>query len=149
MPAADTYVDSSNPTANFGTSTQIRTDGSPTVNSYMRFNVSNVTGNITKVQLLIYANSNLSVGIDLHSVADNTWSETTMTWNTAPSLGSQLAVSSNPASGTWFTFDLTSTGYITGNGTYSFGITDPSSTALSMAARELGSHAEQLVITSQ
>ena len=41
------------------------------------------------------------------------------------------------------------TAYITGDGTYSFGITDPSSTAINLASRESGANAPQLVITYQ
>jgi acid phosphatase type 7 len=142
-------VDSSNPTVNNGTRTTLRVDGSPTVNSYLRFNVSGVGATITSVKLLIFANSSLSVGINALSVADSTWSETTINYNNAPPMGSVLKTSSSIATGTWITFDITSSGYITGNGTYSFGLTDPSATALSLASRESGANAPQLVITSQ
>ena len=146
---ADSYVDSSTPTVNNGTKTTLRVDASPVVNSYLRFNVSGVGGTITSVKLLIFANSSLNVGINALAVADNTWGETSITYNNAPVMGSVLKTSSSIATGTWITFDITSSGYITGNGTYSFGLTDPSATALSLAARESGANAPQLVIASQ
>jgi hypothetical protein len=142
-------VDSSTPTVNNGTKTTLRGDGSPIVNSYLRFNVSGVGATITSVKLMIFANSSLNVGINALSVADNTWGETSIIYNNAPAMGSVLKTSSSIATGTWITFDITSSGYITGNGTYSFGLTDPSATALSLAARESGANAPQLVITSQ
>jgi hypothetical protein len=148
-PVADSYVDSSTPTVNNGTKTTLRGDGSPIVNSYLRFNVSGVGATITSVKLLIFANSSLNVGINALSVSDNTWGETSITYNNAPAMGSVLKTSSSIATGTWITFDITSSGYITGNGTYSFGLTDPSATALSLASRESGANAPQLVITSQ
>jgi hypothetical protein len=36
---------------------------------------------------------------------------------------------------------------VTGNGTYSFGVTNPNATAISVASRESGANAPQLVIT--
>jgi len=38
------------------------------------------------------------------------------------------------------------TAYIAGNGTYNFGLTTPSSTAISFASREAGANAPQLII---
>ena len=119
------------------------------MNSYLRFNVSGLAGTVTSVKLLIFANSSLNVGIVSQSVADNTWGETTITYNNAPPMGSALATSASIATGTWITFDITASGYVSGNGTYSFGLTDPSTTALSLASRESGANAPQLVITSQ
>ncbi len=147
VPVADTYVDSSNPTINYGSSTQIRTDGSPTVNSYIRFSVSGLTGTVTSVTLRIYPNSSLSSSINAMAVSDNTWGELSMTWNNAPPMGSKLTTSGTITAGTWI--PLTVTGYITTDGTYSFGITDNSTTAESMASRESGANAEQLVIVTQ
>jgi hypothetical protein len=148
-PVADTYVDSSTPTTNNGTKTTLRADASPIVNSYLRFTVSGVAGTITRVRLLIFANSSLNVGLNAQSVADNTWSEATMTYNTAPAMGGVLATSSSIATGTWITFDVTGSGFITGNGTYSFGISDSSATAISLASRESGANAPQLIIDTQ
>ena len=144
---ADTYVDSSNPTVNNGSKTTLRTDGSPIVNSYIKFSVSGITGTVTRVRLLIFANSSLNTGINANAVADTTWSELSMTYNTAPAMGSVLNTSTGIATGTWVT--LTVTGYITGNGTYCFGITDPSATAIGLASRESGADAPQLIIDSQ
>ncbi len=145
--AADTYVNSSAPTVNNGTKTTLRTDGSPIVNSYLRFNVSGITGTVTRVRLLIFANSSLNTGITANAVADTSWGETSMTYNNAPAMGGALVTSSSIATGTWVT--LTVTGYITADGTYSFGITDPSATAISLASRESGANTPQLIIDTQ
>ena len=143
-------MDASAPTVNNGALTTLRADASPIVNSYLRFTVSGLrAGTITRVRVLIFANSSLNVGLNAQSVADNTWSETTMTWNTAPVMGGVLATSSSIATGTWITFNVTSSGYIIGNGTYSFGISDPSATAISLASRESGANAPQLIIDTQ
>ena len=140
-------MDSSAPTVNNGTKTTLRTDGSPIVNSYLRFNVSGITGTVTRVRLLIFANSSLNTGITANAVADTSWGETSMTYNNAPAMGSALVTSSSIATSTWVT--LTVTGYITADGTYSIGITDPSTTAISLASRESGANAPQLIIDTQ
>jgi acid phosphatase type 7 len=124
-----------------------RADGSPIVNSYLRFNVSGLSGTVTSVHLLIFAMSSLSSGLKTQAVSDNTWGETTMTFNNAPALGGVLASAGAIATSTWVSFDVT--GYISANGTYSFGITDSNATAISLASRESGANAPQLVITSQ
>jgi hypothetical protein len=140
-------VDSSNPTVNNGTGTTIRVDGSPIVNSYIRFTISGLSGTITQVRLLIHANSAGSQGIRAVAVADNSWGETTVNFNNAPALGNVLTTSAAFTSGATVTLDVT--GYITGNGTFSFGITDPNATAISLASRESGANAPQLIINTQ
>jgi hypothetical protein len=120
-------------------------DGSPDVHSYLRFNVSGVGGGtIASAHLLIYANSSGNQGIKAQAVADNSWGELTMNYTNAPALGSVLASSAVFTTGSWVTLDVTS--YVTGDGTYSFGITDPSATAISLASRESGTNAPQLII---
>ncbi len=144
-PVADSYVDTSNASTNFGTSTQIRVDNSPVVNSYLRFNVLGTSGHlISRVRLLIYANSASSSGIAAKTVANNTWGESTITANNAPAMGSTLATSPAVATGTWITFDVTS--YITVDGTFSFGLSTSGSTAISLASRESGAHSPQLIV---
>ncbi len=142
--AADSYVNSSTPSTNYGTSTQIRVDGSPIVNSYLRFSVQGLAGSVTKVTLRIYANSSLSGGYVVHSVADNTWSESTITYSNAPAIGGSLGSSGAVSSNTWTSVDITP--YITGNGSWSIALAAPSTTALSLASRESGANVPQLVI---
>ena len=143
-PVADTYVDSANPTATHGSATTLRLDGSPDVHAYLRFTVSGLSGvTITQVRLLLFANNSDSLGIQALAVADNTWNESIADFSNAPALGSILASSGSFASSVWVTLDVSS--YVTGNGTYSFGVTNPSSTAISMASRESGANSPQLI----
>jgi hypothetical protein len=120
-------------------------DGSPDMHAYLRFTVSGLSGTITQVRLLLHSNNSDSVGIRAWAVANNTWGELTTNYTNAPALGSQLATSAAFASGVWVSLDITT--HVTGNGTYSFGVTNLSSTAISVASRETGANAPQLVIT--
>ncbi len=145
VPNADAYVNSSYPNTNYGTSTALRADASPIVNSYVRFTVSGLNGlPITKARLFFYMNSSSSAGMQALTVADSSWGETSITYSNAPPMGSTIATSSALTAGTWVVLDVTS--YVTAEGTYSFGIITPGSTAISFASRESGANAPELVV---
>jgi chitodextrinase len=142
---ADTYVNSGSPTSNYGSVTVWRVDGSPDLHAYLRFTVQGTGGvPIQHAYLHVYANTSSSAGINALTVADNSWGETTVTYNTAPALGTLLGSSGAFGAGSWITFDVTS--FITGDGTYSFGITTPGATQISFAAKESGVNVAYLVV---
>ena len=144
LPVADSYVNADSPTTNYGSATTLRVDGSPTVRSYLRFTVQGLNGTVTKATLRIYANSASSLGIGANSVSNNTWTESTINYNNAPPIGSSLGSSTSFGAGVWITIDITT--YITGNGTYNLALTTPGSTAISLASRQSGANAPQLII---
>lgn len=142
---ADAYVAGDATTTNYGTSTTLRADNSPDLNSYLRFDVQGLTGSITSATLRIYANSGSSVGYDVYAVTDNTWTETGITYSNAPAMGSQLGSSGVITAGTWTTVDVTS--YITGNGSFNLAFSTTSNTNISFSSRE-GANAPELVIVT-
>ena len=142
-PVADAYVDSANPTSNFGTSTTLRTDASPDLHSYLRFDVQGLTGNVTSATLRIYANSASTLGYNVYAVPDTTWTETGITSSNAPALGSSWGSSGTFSANGWTTVDVTA--YITGNGIYNLAFSTGSTTNVSYSSRE-GANAPQLVI---
>jgi chitodextrinase len=147
-PDADAYVDSSNPSVNYGSSSALRVDGSPVINSYLRFTVSGLSDSpISQAQLLIHANSSSTSGLTALTVADNTWDESTITYTSAPALGSSLGTSPPVTGGTWITFDVTS--YVNSEGTFSFGLSTPGATAIGLESRESGVTSPQLIINVQ
>ena len=93
----------------------------------------------------VYANSAQTTGYDLYSVANDNWGETAITDANAPPFGAtKLGSSGKITAGSWTTVDVTSA--ITGNGTYSFGLSTTNSTAVSLSSRE-GAHPPELKIT--
>src|SRR5205085_10583066 len=92
-PGADAYVNADVPSANHGTITSLRVDASPDTRSYLRFTISGLAGPPAKATLRVYANSSQSVGYDALGVADNSWSETGITYSNAPALGAKLNAS--------------------------------------------------------
>jgi chitodextrinase len=146
-PVADTYADSSNPATTHGSSAQLRIDGSPTVSSYLRFDLSSVPGTITGLTLNVYATSSSTAGYAVRGVADNTWSESTLNWNNAPAIGSTDAGQSGAFTANTMTAANVSS-LISGNGLLSLSMMGINGTAVSFSSRE-GAVKPQLVVTYQ
>ena len=126
-PAADTWVASSTPTTNYGTSTILGLQ--PNVYSYIRFNLSGIPANATvqsAVLRLFVDGPSVPIAGTFNVYQVNTsWSETTMTWNNKPALGSLVAGPVSLNSGSYQNFvlvDITSlvqqwiNGTVTNNG---------------------------------
>jgi parallel beta-helix repeat protein len=145
-PVADSYVNASSPTTNYGTNAQLRVDGSPVLNSFVRFDVQGVGSGVTSATLRLFANSSQSVGFSVHSVADNSWSESTVNYNTQPAFGPAVDTTGPVTAGTWY--DLNVTSLVTGNGLRSFAITTGHTTALSLASKESPNPPQLIVLTS-
>jgi hypothetical protein len=144
VPVADSYVNSGSPATNYGTATTFRVDGSPNVRSYLRFDVQGLNGRVSRATLRIFANSAASAGVVASSVSNNTWTESTINYDNAPAVGNMLGSSGGFGAGVWINIEITA--YITGNGTYNLALTTPGSTAISLASRESGANAPQLII---
>jgi parallel beta-helix repeat protein len=144
VPTDDTYVDSTQTTRNFGTSSALRIDGTPEKDAYLKFDVAGVSGTIASATLRIYAASGSSIGFDLGGVADSSWLEGSLTYQNAPPIGASLGSSGPFSSGAYIEIDVT--GYVTGNGAVSFGITTPHTTAIRFDSSE-GANQPELVIT--
>jgi parallel beta-helix repeat protein len=142
VPIADSWVDSSQPTVNNGTKTTLRVDGSPTLVSYLKFDIPADT--VSSATLRIFANSNHSLGFSVRSVVDDSWTETGIIYGNAPAYGAVAASSGGLTAGTWVNVDVTS--LVTGSGQLSLALTTTSSTAMSLASRESGGNAPQLVL---
>jgi len=145
-PVADAYVQADAPSTNYGTATTLKVDGSPFVNSYLRFTVGGLTGTVTKATLRIWANSNQTTGYDVFAVADTTWGETTITYSNAPPFGAKAGSSGKVTTGTWTSVDVTS--LITGNGAFSLALSTTNTTNLSLASHESGANSPQLVVVT-
>lgn len=144
-PAADSYVDSSVPANNYGLSTKLRADASPTVRSYLRFSVQGLSRPVARATLRLNTTSSASApGFEVRPVTDDSWGETTITFNNAPATGAVAATSGAFATATWITVDVTA--LVTGNDTYSLALTTPSTTAMSTASRESGATSPQLIV---
>jgi len=84
------------------------------IDSYLKFTVSGV-GTVTSAKLNVYSD-NVNMGVDVYASASNSWSESSIIWDTAPGSTGSSVDFINVTTG-WVEFDVTS--LITGNGTFS------------------------------
>ncbi|HSY92585.1 MAG TPA: DNRLRE domain-containing protein [Candidatus Binatus sp.] len=97
-PSADTYVNSSSPNKNFGSSILLVVgEGSTT---YMKFNLSGVPAGapVNKATLRLFVSAVATGGqFDVYNLpASPTWSESTLTFNTPPPVLGSSATGANP-----------------------------------------------------
>jgi fibronectin type III domain protein/calcineurin-like phosphoesterase family protein len=148
-PVADTYVQSDTPTTNYGSATQFVADNSPVRNMLLKFTVSGI-GNksIVSVKLRLYCVDGSPFGGEFHRVADTTWSEGSVNWNTAPSADTDILTSLGRVSAnTWYEVDVTS--LVSGDGMYSLKTVSSNSDGAYYSTKEgTAGFAAQLIITT-
>jgi hypothetical protein len=149
-PVADTYVQSTAASTNYGTSSQIVVDNSPVRRMFLRFTVTGVSDTVTSAKLrlrTISGNSGSNIGGTFKAMSSTTWSETGTTWNNQPNLdGATLGSIGSVTNDNWYEVDVTAA--VAGNGTYSFGASSSSTDGAYYDSRESGADAPQLVITT-
>jgi PKD repeat protein len=151
-PAADSYVASGTPSGNYGTKGTLRAKfggtTSETYRSYLRFSVSGLAGPVEDAKLRLYVSDPANNGGNVYTVADNTWSETGITWSNAPAVGTLLADVGPAALGTWIEISLPANAFAAGNGEYTLAVQSDKATdgTVWYASRETAT-APQLVLT--
>src|SRR4051812_12531958 len=144
-PVADSYVDASAPTTNYGALAKLRTDGSPIVRSFLRFDVQGWVPGTSRATLRLTPTSNLNTGLQVLRVADTSWGERAITSANAPPLGSLVATTAPPKANQPVSVNVTAA--ISGNGPASLALASPDTTAEALASREAGAATTpQLVI---
>ncbi len=91
-PVADAYVRSGNKYANsnFGTANVLATKQASNANqeTYLRFNIASLGSAVSSARLRVYGSINntsvASIPVEVHEVTNNTWGETTITYNNRP-----------------------------------------------------------------
>jgi glucose/arabinose dehydrogenase/PKD repeat protein len=144
-PVADSRVESGNSGTNYGTSNKLRTDGSPQVESVLRFNVAGITGPVQSAKLRLRSLADATAdGPALYSAAGG-WTETGVKWSNRPAfsgaaLGDKGAVAAHSA----VEYDVKS--LVTGNGELNFGLRQTSSDSLELSSREDATTANRPVL---
>jgi hypothetical protein len=144
-PSADAYVSQGKPTSNFGTAPILRTDGFPRLQrSYLRFDVSQLAGTVTKATLRLYTVGRDRIGYTVRSVANAEWTENGITYANAPVVGPVVATSGAVSRDAWISVDVTAA--VQGQGTVSLAMDASGSSANVYASRETYLNAPQLVV---
>jgi hypothetical protein len=93
-PTDDTYIDESNPDSVFGSVTELSVDGGNYEIPYIKFDLSSVTAPVDVAILKLYITSGAVGPHNVYKVADNSWTESTLTWNNAPAYGEEIGMTS-------------------------------------------------------
>lgn len=143
---ADARVEQGNPTANTGTSDylEVMRANDRSVESYLRFTVSGVTEKIQSAHLRVYSTTDASENGPAVYAADNTWTETEVSWSNRPRRLSEAVDNKDITRRySWVDYDVTT--LVTGDGTYSFVLIGDSDDGVRFSSRE-SSNGPQLVI---
>lgn len=152
VPLYDTYVRLATPTSNFGTTTAIRLrkSSSDDLDSYLKFDVAGITGTVISAKLRMKVLNASNDGGEVHVVSNfykNTttpWTQSGMNWNNAPPLsGSALSTHGPVAIDAIAEFDVTAA--ISGNGTFSFGLSNNSTDDVHYSSQEGTTKPELLI----
>lgn len=129
--AGDAFIDSSYPLANFGARDRIRARGGDVINGLVKFSLP-TAGPMVRATLRLYSLGS-APGITVRA-AGASWTESTVTWDWAPSVGSVVATSGPLAANKWVEIDVTS--HLAAGGTASFYVTNGSTTTATFSSKE-------------
>ena len=135
-PSDDTYTKENNASANFGSDTvlKIRTEVGKIYYSYLKFTVSGAVGTVTSAKLRIRCNESSSQSTSVYP-AYGSWSQGTLTWtNDSLTVGALLDSFGSSTAGVWYEFDVTAA--VTADGTYSFRMTSPDTSAREWSSKD-------------
>ncbi len=153
FPAEDTRTKSNRPASNYGGSTELRLKArSPDQYSYLKFDLSGITGTVNKATLRLFCTEGsvsggaVSAVSNLYSGSNSPWLESGLDWLNKPELaGPVLSSVAAVAAGNWVEFDVSAA--VSGNGTVSFGLKNSSSDKAIYSSREGASPPELVLVT--
>ncbi len=142
---------------NYGTLTTIKVregDGStanPNYHGYLKFSLSGVTGTVSTVKLRLYVTDATPNLESIYVVSDNSWTETGITYTTAPSLDGLTAVGSAtaPTVGAYLEITLAPTTVSSSTTTLSLAIKSSGGDSAIFSSREDPTNKPQLTVTFQ
>ncbi|HSW89367.1 MAG TPA: DNRLRE domain-containing protein [Patescibacteria group bacterium] len=108
---ADSYVDSSNPTVNYGTATALYVDGSPFKITYLKFDLGSLARKtITQASLKVMTTNGSASGSPdtqvVKLVSDASWLETLLNYSNRPALTNVLGSVGNTTFNTLYSINL-------------------------------------------
>jgi glucose/arabinose dehydrogenase len=155
QPTHDAYVKSSTPTTSYGSAAtlRLRKSGSETINTYVKFDLSGVSGTLQSAKLRLYVTDGGPDGGAVYVVSNyyegttTAWTQGGLNWSNAPAIGrTSLSTAGAISAGTWVELDVTVG--VSGNGTYSFALTNNSSDVIYFASKESANRPELVLQVS-
>jgi len=146
-PTGDAYVSFSSPTKNYAAYTDLKMlafNGTYEYHPYFQFTVTGLSGAPTSAKLRLFVTDGGTSGGNWFAPLP-VWTEAGITWNNAPPLtGNPFATVGAVPINQWVDIDVTN--QVTGNGTFTFAATNPTTDMVTFASRE-SANPPQLVIT--
>ena len=140
---ADAFVNEAAPRRNFGRARQLLVDASPTVRTYVRFDVDLTSGDVSHVSLLLYSRSRSRPGYRVQLVSER-WKERAINFVNAPELTPPSVGSGPLRARSWKAVEVTS--LAVGEHGVSFALATDSPNGAVFASRETGFHGPRLVV---
>ncbi len=145
-PKADAHVSAASRTQNFGRAHELKVDSSPTLRTYVMFDVDLKKGHgkVKQVTLLLYSETRSKAGYQVRLVSER-WRERKITFANAP-LASREFVRSGPLRAkAWHAVDVTS--LVSDNQKrVGFVLTTVSAKGVELSSRETKVHGPRLVV---
>lgn len=151
LPVADSYVESSTPSTNYGSSSRLIADASPTRQALLRFDLTGVTGPLQTARLRLHVanvtDAGSSSGGTIARVAETAWTESGVTYANRPTgWGTTVATIGAVTRNTWV--EVTVTPAVTLGGVVTLGVRSSSTDGAYYDSRQTGATAPQLVVTT-
>jgi hypothetical protein len=150
-PSDDAHVKSASATTNYGQDTSLVVrKATSNSHAYLKFAVTGLSGPASSAKLRLFVTDPSPNAGPVYVASNNTpsgtaWSESSLTWNTKPAIGtSALSSLTAVSAGTWVELDLKTS--IMSDGIYSFALTGGSSDHAWFSSAE-GPNPPQLVLT--
>jgi hypothetical protein len=138
---ADGFVDARYPGANFGRSRRLLVDRRPKAIAFLRFRIGDRASRVEKATLELFARGSGRAAV--RRVRGDRWSESTLSYRTAPRLG-RVVDRSSVVSRQWLPLDVTA--LVQGDGSFSVAVVGRSDGRLWFGSRESG-HPARLTLT--
>jgi hypothetical protein len=150
----DALVKSASPGSNYGTATflRLRNASGDIYNTYLKFTVAGISGTVVSAKVRLFSYNGGPDGGAIRAVSNDynsggSWVETGLTYNNAPALtGGVLDSKVNVQDNTWVEYDVTSA--VTGNGTFSFGLSSGSHDSVYFYSDEASANRPELVVVA-
>jgi cell division septation protein DedD len=141
-------VQDDQPNVNFGSSSELRSDGLPLREVYLKFDLQSLSGQtISSAMLRMYAANGSGGAHYVMDVADTTWSEGTLTYANKPVKGAIFAgFIPGSTTGVWKEVDITSTAAANVGSLMSIAIDSASSDGYFFNSKEAASDGVELVL---
>lgn len=151
VPVADSYVESTTPSTNYGTNARLIADASPTREIYLRFDLTAVAGPLQQAKLRLHvadvSDAGSPSGGSVARVDNNSWTETGIKYSNRPTAWrSAVASFGSVTRNTWV--EATVTSAVTLGTTVTLGVRSTNSDGAYYDSRQTGATAPQLVVTT-